>query len=58
MYNSLSPRRSAKRVQRTSGVKPELNPVRGSPVIGRSSRYRHKFFGRRSISSRLTRMAA
>ena len=28
----------ARRVQRTSGVNPELNPVRGSPAIGSSSR--------------------
>ena len=38
MYSSLTPSRSARRSQRTSGVKPELKPVRGSPVIGSSSR--------------------
>ena len=32
------PRRSASRRQRTSGVKPEWKPVRGSPAIGSSSR--------------------
>ena len=38
MYSSLRPRRSASRVARTSGVNPELNPVRGSPVMGSISR--------------------
>src|SRR5581483_12165987 len=38
IYSSLTPSRSASRSQRTSGVNPELNPVRGAPVIGNSSR--------------------
>jgi hypothetical protein len=38
MYSSLTPMRLARRSQRTSGVNPELKPVRGSPVIGSSSR--------------------
>ena len=51
-------RREISRLQRTSGVKPEWKPVLGSPVIGSSSRYRQRFFGRRSICSRVSAIEA